>query len=551
MNYIDFLNELNISSDIIDAIKQKGFEKPTPVQEQVIPILRNETNDILAKSATGTGKTAAFGIPMLDLVDEQKSHVQGLILTPTRELALQITNELNELKGKKRISIISIYGGESIERQFRQLKQRNAIIVGTPGRIIDHLKRKKLDLSKIDYFVLDEADEMLNIGFLEDIEEIFEYTNDIKRTLLFSATVPRKIRDIANGYMNNPITVETKADDTKADLTTQYYFNVYPKEKLQVLYRVIEFADEFFGFIFCNTKRECDEISERLIQRKYNAEALHGDLSQFQRQRILDKFRKKLTQILVVTDVAARGIDINNLTHVINYSVPQNVDTYTHRIGRTGRAGKTGTAITFVMPSENYKIGFFKNKLKNKLQLMSLPTVTDMIEKKKEKIKGSIQKELEKNISDDYLEFASQLMEDNNPANIIAGLIKSSYAKELEPGHYPNINEVSSKNQSRGPRNDRHRGERNRGGRNDRDFQGGSETRLFVAKGRKDDFDARKLVRFIEEQSNVFGKRINQVRVMDAYSFISVSENDAEKILNSFPPVRGRRLVERSKEKRR
>jgi ATP-dependent RNA helicase DeaD len=343
---------LGLSDKTLKILERKGFEEPTPIQEKTIPAILEGEKDIVGQAQTGTGKTAAFGLPIIELIPEKSKAVQALVLTPTRELAIQVAEEINSLKGKKKLSIVPIYGGQSIELQLRSLRKGIDIVVGTPGRILDHLRRRTLKLQNISFLVLDEADEMLNMGFLEDVREIMDNTGPEKRTMLFSATMPREILQIAKKYMGEYDVMKVTKGQLTVSLTDQIYFEVSSADRFEALCRIIDIEEEFYGLVFCRTKIDVDTIANRLIERGYDADALHGDMSQGQREKILNKFKKHLLNVLVATDVAARGIDVQDLTHVINYSLPQDPESYVHRIGRTGRAGKEGNAITFITPGQ-------------------------------------------------------------------------------------------------------------------------------------------------------------------------------------------------------
>ena len=332
--------ELKISENILESLEKKGYELPTEIQVKLIQTFSDCPNDLIAQAQTGTGKTAAYGIPILDALSDESNNVQALILTPTRELTLQVCKELKEFNYHESVRVCAILGGESLERQRAELKKNPAVVVGSPGRIIDHIKRKNLNISKLSYLVLDEADEMLNNGFIEDVEYIISKTPSSKRTLFVSATINATLKSLANNYLNDYISINTKRKDTVTDLTEQLFYEVKESDKTNALCRIFDTIDDLYGIVFCQTKRDVDTISQELMKRGYPAEGLHGDLSQFQRNRILGLFRQKKYSILVATDVAARGIDIMNLTHVFNLSLPQDNESYVHRIGRTGRAGK-------------------------------------------------------------------------------------------------------------------------------------------------------------------------------------------------------------------
>ena len=360
MQELEQFSALGLSDRTIAALIEKGFEKPTQIQSECIPLLLKEQVDVVGQAQTGTGKTAAFGLPILEIVDPDVRQVQALILSPTRELAVQVAEEIDSLKGDRHLEIIPVYGGASMDLQIRKLRRGVHVVAGTPGRILDHLRRGTLDLTMLKFVVLDEADEILNMGFIEDVEAILEQTPAEKRMLLFSATMPKPILTLAERFMKDYRLVQIKQDTLTSTLTEQIYYEVREGDKLEALSRVIDMAPDFFGLVFCRTKMQSDEVGRQLIDRGYAAEVIHGDLAQKQRELILHKMREHRISILVATDVAARGIDIQDLTHVINYTIPQNPEAYIHRVGRTGRAGKIGIAMTFVTPSEARRFTYLR-----------------------------------------------------------------------------------------------------------------------------------------------------------------------------------------------
>lgn len=526
--------DLGLSPIILDALNEKGFEKPSPIQAQTIPLMLSDERDIIGQAQTGTGKTAAFGLPILETLSPTSGHIQALILTPTRELTIQVSDELHSLMGKKKLRITPIYGGQSIEKQIQQLKKPTDIIVGTPGRLIDHLNRNRLDLSYISHLVLDEADEMLTSGFLEEIEIILSKTNPQRKTLLFSATMPKPIQHLAETYMKDYVTIQAKKSTLATSLTDQIYFETRESDKLEALCRIIDVEDQFYGLIFCRTKRDVDAINEKLIHRGYESEAMHGDLSQHQRERVLDKFRRRLCTILVVTDVASRGLDISQLSHVINYALPQDPESYVHRVGRTGRAGQSGTAITFITPSEYRKLMRIQKIAQTDIKKKEIPTVKTIIKTKKTRLKETIYTNIESTVPAEYYDFADDLLANHSPKDALASVLKVAFEDTFSVENYKDIKPGRS-NSDRNYRSSTHV-----------DVKG--QTRLFIAKGRRDKMDARKLVAFIEKKSNVFGKRIQGVEIYDKFSFVNVSFNDAESILDAFRGSQGKRsLVTRAK----
>ncbi|MCK4853556.1 MAG: DEAD/DEAH box helicase, partial [Bacteroidales bacterium] len=350
-------DEMGLDGSLLKAVKELGFQEPTPIQEKVIPKILTDKNDLVAQAQTGTGKTAAFGLPLIQMADIANRDVQSLILCPTRELCMQISSDLKKYSTyKDGIRVIPVYGGANIETQIRSLKQGGQIVVGTPGRVRDLINRRILKIKNIDWLVLDEADEMLNMGFKEELDAILEGTPSGKQTLLFSATMPKEILRIANNYMHQPSEVSVGMKNVGAENVKHEYYVSHAKHRYEVLRRIADMNPHIYGIVFCRTRRETKEIADKFMSDGYNADALHGDLSQSQRDFVMNRFRNRHLQMLVATDVAARGLDVNDLTHVINYNLPDDLEVYIHRSGRTGRAGKSGTSISIVHTRENRKI---------------------------------------------------------------------------------------------------------------------------------------------------------------------------------------------------
>ncbi len=511
--------ELGLTDITLKALEKKGFEEPTKIQEQIIPTFLTTDKDIVGQAQTGTGKTAAFGLPLIEKLQENAKHVQVLILTPTRELAIQVSEEINSLKGSKRLQIVPIYGGQSIEQQLRRLRTGIDIVVGTPGRVIDHIKRRTLILKDISAMILDEADEMLNMGFIDDVEEILKSTNSDKRVLLFSATMPHRILKLAEKYMKKYELLQSTEEKLTPTLTDQIYFEVNTEDRLEALCRIVDIEKEFYGLIFCRTKVDVDGLANKLMERGYSSEALHGDISQYQRERILDKFKKRKANILVATDVAARGIDIVDLTHVINYALPQDPESYVHRIGRTGRAGREGTAITFITPSEYRKLVYIQRISKTKIRKEKIPEIMDIINSKKMRLKENITKVIMEGDYNNYSNLALEMLADNKPEEVCSALLKYFYQEELDVKNYSKIKDIS------------------------RNFSVDKKgkTRLFVALGRTDGMNPRKLVDFIKNKVNIEDRKINDVQIFDKFSFINVPFEEAEMILRFFKKETGGR----------
>src|SRR5512145_334633 len=371
-----------IDPKILKAITEMGFEAPMPVQQQVIPFLLNNTRDLVALAHTGTGKTAAFGIPIIEQIDTASRLTQALILAPTRELCLQITDDLSNMaKYMDNLNIVPIYGGANIVTQIHQVAAGAQIVVATPGRMLDMLNRKKVNVSEIRWLVLDEADEMLNMGFKEELNAVLATTPAEKRVLLFSATMPRGIEAIAHSYMKKPAEITVGARNVGAENVHHQYYVVHAKDRYLALKRIADFYPDIYSIIFCRTRTETQEVADMLMKDGYNADALHGDLSQAQRDSVMNRFRSRNLQMLVATDVAARGIDVNDLTHIINYNLPDDIENYTHRSGRTGRAGKTGISIVIVNIKETFRIGQIEKQIGKKFQQAKIPTGAEVCEK--------------------------------------------------------------------------------------------------------------------------------------------------------------------------
>jgi ATP-dependent RNA helicase DeaD len=415
--------ELGLSSELMKAISKMGFEEATPIQAATIP-LSLQNRDVIGQAQTGTGKTAAFGIPLVEKIDMHHDAVQAIVVAPTRELAIQVSEELYKIGSIKRVRVLPIYGGQDIERQIRALKKHPHIIVGTPGRIIDHIQRKTLRLQYVHTVVLDEADEMLNMGFVEDIEAILGHVPSERQTLLFSATMPEPIRRIAERFMQNPELVRVKAKEMTVPNIEQYYIEIQEKKKFDTLTRLLDIQSPELAIVFGRTKRRVDELAEALNLRGYAAEGIHGDLSQAKRLSVLRKFKEGSIDILVATDVAARGLDISGVTHVYNFDIPQDPESYVHRIGRTGRAGKTGMAITFVTPREIGQLHHIERTTKRKMERMKPPTLDEALEGQQ---RAAIEKLLAAIESDNlsfYKNAAEQLLEEHDSVSLVAACIK-------------------------------------------------------------------------------------------------------------------------------
>lgn len=524
MNKLEKFRELGLGEKTLKALSKKGFEEPSPIQALTIPVLLKGEKDVIGQAQTGTGKTAAFALPILEQIEKSNGKIRAIILAPTRELAIQVAEETNSFAIGRKIKVLPVYGGQSIEHQIKQLKKGVDIVVGTPGRVIDLIKRKILKLDSIDYFILDEADEMLNMGFIDDIEQILSYTKKEKRMLFFSATMPKEILKIAEQHMRKDYEVlKVKNKELTTNLTDQIYFEVKQRDKFEALCRIIDLEAEFYGIVFCRTKNDVNEVSGKLNDRGYDAGELHGDITQNYREKTLNRFKKKNITILVATDVAARGIDVNDLTHVVNYSVPQEAESYVHRIGRTGRAGKEGTAITFITPSEYKRLLQIKKVTKTEIRKEKLPEIKDVIVSRKHRIKESILENLNENETSQFTEMAVDLLKEGKAEEVLAAILKINYEDVLDSSNYNEIQEATV------------------------DTTG--KTRLFIALGKADNMTPKKIVDLVVKESKVSSSKIKNVEVYESFSFMNVPFIEAERILEIFKKSRkGRKpLVEKAK----
>ena len=533
---------LGLGERTLKAVKAKGFEEPSEIQAACIPLLLKEGTVVVGQAQTGTGKTAEFALPILETVDEEKKSVQALILTPTRELALQVSEEINSLKGDRKTEVTPIYGGASMEIQLRKLKRGVQIVVGTPGRILDHIKRGTLDLSNLVFMVLDEADEMLDMGFIEDIEEVLKNVPETRRMLMFSATMPPQIQKLAENFMKNPTLVRTQKTDAATPQADQIYFEVKEADKIEALTRIIDRDPDFYGVIFCRTKLQCDEIGHKLQARGYDAEALHGDLSQRERETILRKMKERVIRILVATDVAARGLDIQDLTHVINYSLPSDPEIYIHRVGRTGRAGKEGTAITFITPSEARRFSYIKKASKSEIRKEEIPTPREVVERRRELIKEQLLSALEKDGGEEYRSISEGLLEDNDPVDVLSSVLSLFYRDALDESQYKDISVGKKRERTKKKSNaetsytDRKKEDRERPYDKIKTPSMDDEglTRLFIARGRNDGLTKRGLADVLIDQAGVKNEDIRDIQVMEDFSFINAPYDAAEHILRIF-----------------
>jgi ATP-dependent RNA helicase DeaD len=550
---------LGISERTLKALEKKGFTVPSPIQAQVIPLLLSGERDIIGQAQTGTGKTAAFAIPLIEKLEESAPFIQALVLTPTRELALQVCTEIISIKGEKRLRVEPFYGGQSINEQLGKLRRGVDIAVGTPGRILDLIDRKTLKLQNVSHVVLDEADEMLNMGFLEDVETILEEIRGEKRMLLFSATMPDRIKQISKRFMKNPEHIAVKKEQLTMETIEQLFYAVPYKSRFEALCRIIDTEEKFYGLIFCKTKAETDDVTRWLIERHYETDALHGDIAQNQREKILKRFKARQIKILVATDVAARGIDVNDLTHVINLGLPQDPESYVHRIGRTGRAGKEGKAISIVDREEMGKLKFIQKLAKCEIKRAWLPPVEELAELKKNKIMHELDGLLDHELDEQYMSMSYKLLTQNEPEQLVAALLKKAYRYELDVKHFEAITEIKNEHAGREPKTmgresrgrdrdskggrDRDGGERGSRGRS-RGSDSDERTRLFFAMGKDTSMSPQKMLKFFNDEFPGEFIKIDDIRVLESFSFLSVSPSDADMIVKHFAKkAKGKRAL--------
>ncbi|PWI30127.1 ATP-dependent RNA helicase [Flavobacteriaceae bacterium LYZ1037] len=516
--------DLGLNKDLLQAITDMGFETPSDVQAKAIPILLEKETDLVALAQTGTGKTAAFGFPMLQKININSRTTQGLILSPTRELCLQITNEMKQYgKYCKGLNVVAIYGGASITDQAREVKRGAQIIVATPGRMKDMIKRKMVDISKIEYSVLDEADEMLNMGFKEDITDILSHTPEDKNTWLFSATMPKEVSNIAKKFMKSPIEITVGNKNESTNQVSHEYYLVNARDRYQALKRLADANPDIFSVIFCRTKRDTQKVAENLIEDGYSAGALHGDLSQNQRDLVMKSFRNKQIQMLVATDVAARGIDVDDITHVINYQLPDEPEVYTHRSGRTGRAGKTGISMVIVSKSEVRKIKSIERIINQKFELKEIPDGMEICEVQLMSLANKINNTEINHEIDKYLESINDLFADTTKDELIKKFFSVEFTRFFN--YYQKTKNLNVTDTSRGE-------DRDRGGRA---FSGGSNgSRYFINVGRKDGYDWMKLKDFLKEVLELGRDDVFKVDVKESFSFFNTEKEHQEKVLAFF-----------------
>lgn len=520
MKEIQF-QDLSIKKEILKGILELGFEVPTPIQAQAIPKVY-EGGDIIGQAQTGTGKTAAFGIPMLEKVNPKQKTPQVLILAPTRELSIQVADEIRKFsKYLSGTNSLAIYGGQPIDRQIKALKRGVQVVVGTPGRLLDHIRRKTLKLDKIAGVVLDEADQMLDMGFLEDIEAILKETPDSRQTVMFSATMPKAIEKIARNYMNKPEKIKVVHKELTVPKISQYYFEVKGHQKLDAMCRILDMESSDRGIIFCRTKKGVDELVENLQSRGYSSGAIHGDLKQSQRDRVMKKFREGIVDLLVATDVAARGIDVDDIDLVINYDMPEDFEYYVHRIGRTGRAGRKGLAYTLVTGKQIRTLRALEAYIKGKIVRKAVPTINDIVEKKKETIGQEIGQTIEKGGLSEYANLAEKLSEEYSSIDVAAALLKMLMAENEIDAFETAKNVPARKNKATG-----------------------AMVRMFINIGKKHGARPGDILGAISGESGISGDLIGVIDMYDKFTFVEVPEETTDKVLESMNRnrIKGRKI---------
>lgn len=510
-------SELPLDPNILKGIEALGFTTPTPVQQESIPLLIKENRDLIGLAQTGTGKTAAFGLPMIHKIDVNKKIVQGLVIAPTRELCVQISNDFKDYSTfVKGLSIATIYGGASMDKQSREIRSGAQIVVATPGRLMDMMKRKMIKINHVSYVVLDEADEMLNMGFKEDIDGILIHTPDEKSTWLFSATMPRDVEKISKSYMNDPMEITVGNKNVGAKNIHHVYYNVPERDRYKAVKRILDFNPNIYGLIFCRTRRTTQDVADKLLKEGYNAAPLHGDLSQMQRDKAMDKFRDKTLQILVATDVAARGIDVNDISHVINYHLPDEVESYTHRSGRTARAGKKGVSIAIVSNKDQNKVFQIEKKIKIKFDEGKLPSGKEICE---QQLVGYVEKIKSVKINED--EIADLIpsiinsFEEYSKEELIKRMIGIEFNQLLK--YYENSRDIVKDKGSKGPR-----------------VKSDDHQRFFINLGLNKGLNKGGLLRLICSNTNIDSKSIGALDLFNEFSFFEVDKKLSNEIIDNL-----------------
>jgi len=535
---------LGLREEILQGITELGFENPTPIQEKVIGHIVAGGQDLVGLAQTGTGKTAAFGLPILHTIEIEQKYLQVLILAPTRELCLQITKNLADYsKYMPKVNVMAAYGGENISIQLQALKRNPQIVVATPGRLLDLCKRKKIDLSTINTLVLDEADEMLNMGFKEDLTSIVEQTPETKRTLLFSATMPREVERIAKKYLSNPIEITIGRKNESTQNVSHEYYLIKAENRYMALKRIIDFHPGIYSIVFCRTRQETKDVAEKLVNDGYNTEALHGDLTQMARDAVMHKFRHGNVQILVATDVAARGLDVNNLSHVINYNLPDDKESYTHRSGRTGRAGKEGVSISLVHLREQGKIRDIERKINAKFKKKAIPGGEEICQKQFFNFIERLQNvEVNEEKIAPLMDVVSEKLGDMSREELVSHMVSLEFSRFFK--YYENAPDLNIREKRKDDfrDRDRNRDDRNRDDRNRDDRNGGrnngrrnsNNTRFYINMGEKQNFSPGRFLGMFNEVVGVRSIKVHNIDVMKKFSFFEVDKKYTDLVMDAF-----------------
>jgi len=547
--------DLGLSAGVLAALDALGYEEPTPIQQATIPLLLDGV-DVVGRAATGTGKTAAFALPLVERLDPDAQGGQALILCPTRELAVQVAEATHRYGARRGVRVLAVYGGQAIDRQLRELRRGVHVVVGTPGRILDHIRRRSLDLSHVRYVVLDEADEMLDMGFIEDIEAILEETPRERQTALFSATFPPRIADLAGRHMREPRRVTVKQQQLETPLVRQTAYVVPRPYKLEALTRILDVEAPQSAILFCRTRNEVDELTEALGVRGYRPEALHGGLNQVQRDRVMKRFRDGTADLLIATDVAARGLDVEHVSHVINYDIPQTPDAYVHRIGRTGRAGREGTAVTLVQPREQFLLRGIERVVGQPIERARVPTVADLRARRVELLRTAIRETLEEADYAMYREAVASLGDQFDPLEIAAAAAKLAAdatrgeepESEVEIPQWEASRERDAGGEGRGPRGRRDSFERPRAGR---PRSSGETTQLFLGVGRRRGIRPADVVGALAGETGIPGGSIGAIEIADQFTLVEVPSQYADQVIDRMrtATIKGRPVsVRRAKD---
>ncbi len=533
---------MGLSPNLLKGIEDLGFKIPTPIQEKIIPIVFETENDIVGLAQTGTGKTAAFGLPVIDQIEIQNKSIQALVLVPTRELCIQVTKDLQDFsKYINDLKVVPVYGGANIETQIRALKKGAHMIVATPGRMLDLINRKVADISKIRTVILDEADEMLNMGFRDELDAILEKTPFIKRTFLFSATMPREVERIANNYMNNPVEVTIGKQNAGADNINHIYYQVHARDRYIALKRIADINPDIYGLVFCRTRMETKEVADSLIIDGYSADALHGDLSQSQRDHVMKRFRERSLQMLVATDVAARGIDVHDISHVINYNLPDENEIYTHRSGRTGRAGKSGVSIAIVNYKEKNRIPQIEKLINKKFKKLPVPSGAEICKKQLFKLIDKMENvEVDEAQIAPFMDTVNKKLEWLSKEQIIKHFVSLEFNRFLE--YYKNAPDLNKKAEHMPEKRNRNDA-RHKSGRSRRQVDA-RYSRFYINVGRKDGVVPKSFIQMINDHTKDHDINIGAIDLKDSFSFFEVGERHTSKVLSSFNnnKFKGRRL---------